>query len=136
MLILSSDNNVIVDVGTNDYLFSLYSTIIVRAKTDLSEAIDAVHFLENGKCSSNNCIEVGKQFKIIREKLSKIDVNLFVYDYKHPEKVAPWEGSISSDVHNCAELFMTVDGKNLIEEIIAVLEYAGKTGVDVIIFEE
>ena len=69
--------------------------------------------------------------KIIRNILKEVDVNQYVYDYKHPEKKAPWK--INNSISSCAELYTTSDGKSLIDETISLLEYSRDNNVEIIV---
>lgn len=121
-----------VDVGTGSIWYSLYSTVMVRINETIREkTIEAISFLKNGECSSEAVPKVLKQMKKLQKALGEINPEGAVFDLKNPSKSVPWKGHISSEVTSCANLYTTADGKDLLTEVISLLEYAQKANVAV-----
>ena len=131
MMIKTINSERIVEIGSNDILFSLYSTIMVRLQSDHSEIKEAVMFLQTGVCKSGDALECARQFNLIRDKLSQISPNDAIYDMNDLSKKAPWEGQISPIVTSCGNMYTTTDGKDLLYEVVCVLTYAHYCKVDV-----
>lgn len=136
MLIISSNDEYIIDVGTSDILTALYSTIKVRLCSIQNKIGLAIQFFEVGKCDTENAGRTAEQFEIIKKELQRIDVDQVVYDFEQPDKKAPWEGNINPLIHDCSTLFTTADGKDLLNEIIDILRYGDVKKVDILVFEE
>lgn len=136
MLIFSEDQNYVVDVGSNDIIPSLYSTMKIRLDDNKETISLALFFLEKYNCAAANTLKTAKQFTFIKQKLSKFPVDKIVYDYTQLEKPHPWLKSLDASVKTCADFYLTADGKNLIDEIISVLEYGDNHLQAVIILPE
>lgn len=133
MVIKSIDDTKAVNVGTSDYLYSLYSTIVVRLSSNRREINDAIAFLNSGRCESTKCLDVARQFNLIRDLLSSVKPNDAVYDIDNPNTPAPWKDDLSPVITSCANLFITSDGKDLLYEIVCVLVYGFYSKKDVVI---
>ncbi|WFF73431.1 Imm70 family immunity protein [Proteiniclasticum sp. QWL-01] len=136
MLIISSDSQQIVDVGTNDILNALSSTIQVWLWPYISDIEEALEFIIYGTSDANKTIEIAKQFVFIRDKLSLLGPECAVYDISNPTKPGPWNGYISKEVTSCANLFTTSDGKNLLDEIIRLCHYADQNSQSLVVVKE
>ncbi len=123
MIIQSGDSAKTVDIGTQDFFFSLYSTIKVRLKR-LDDIETAIHFFDTGICSSYDALECARQINLIRDRLSQIPPEDAVYDLNDITKKAPWADNISPTVTSCANLFTTTDGRDLLFEAVSILTYA------------
>ena len=131
MYILTKDSERVINVGTNDILFSLYSTIMVKLKNNYSELSDAISFLQTGRCRHDNAQDCARQINLIRDKLSQISPNDAVYDMNDMSKEAPWKGKISPIITSCGNMYTTADGKDLLYEMVCILTYSYHCKVDV-----
>ncbi|MBR4915353.1 MAG: hypothetical protein IKZ42_08755 [Clostridiales bacterium] len=131
MLIQSKDSERVIDIGSTDILFSLYSTIMIRLKKSHSELSEAISFFQTGECKCDNAIECARQINLIRDKLSQINPNDAIYDMNDLSKEAPWKGKMSRVVTSCGNMFTTSDGKDLLFEIVSILTYSYYHNVDV-----
>lgn len=134
MEIVSSNGKRVVDIGTSDILWSVYSTAVNAflglKKNKISKALK---FLESGICSGKDGYEIARQFNLIRDEFAKIKPEDMVYDIKDKTKRAPWIDNISPVITSCANLYTTADGKDLLFEIVSILCYAQIAKVDVTI---
>ncbi len=135
MIIRTDKSEKVIDVGSNDILHALYSTIIGNLEKYYSEIEDAVDFLNERKCSNNKALECARQFNLIRDYLSQIKPENAIYDINDLTRTAPWDGNLSPVITSCGNMYLTSDGKDLLFEIVSVLTYAYYFGVDVIIEE-
>ena len=133
MRIISKTGNRIVDVGSDDIFYSLYSTIKVRVKHVERFAPLAMDFLQEGICSGKEAMAAARQINLIRDALAKVTPDQIVYDYQDLSKKAPWADNISPVITSGANYFTTADGKDLLFEIVSILVYAGITKTDVVI---
>ncbi|MBR3362043.1 MAG: hypothetical protein IKG39_11950 [Lachnospiraceae bacterium] len=127
MRIVSEDEKRIVDVGTSDLFFSLYSTVIVRINNAKNEMPLAIEFLHKGECPYEKAQATARQINLIRDALASIPLEQIVYDYSDRTKVAPWEGNVSPVITSAGNFYITADGKDLLFEIASILVYADIT---------
>lgn len=131
MEIISADNKRVIDVGSEDIFFSLYSTAEIRLKLFKRKIPLAMEFLKTGKYEGQDGCEVARQFNLLRDELARFKPTEIVYDCADLKKKAPWEGNVSKIVTSCANFYTTADGKDLLYEIVCIMTYAGvkKIGV-------
>ena len=130
MVIITSDGNKAVNVGTVDIWICLVSTITGRLnkKKDLPLAIQ---FLETGHCAAKDGYETARQINLIRDRLAMISPDKVIYDPERPEIKAPWANNISPVITSCANYFTTADGKDLLFELVSIFTYAQLKNVSV-----
>ena len=133
MIIVSSDENRIVEIGTSDIWMSLCATIEVRLDYFSDEIPLAIQFLRTEKCEAKDGNASARQFNLIRDELAKFKPDKVVYDINDIDRAAPWANNISDVITSCANFYTTSDGKDLLFEIVSILCYAGIVGVDVAI---
>lgn len=131
MHIITKDSERVINVGTNDILFSLYSTVMVKLKNNYSELSDAISFFQTGKCKYDNALNCARQINLIRDKLSQISPDDSVYDMNDMSKEAPWKGKLSPIITSCGNMFTTTDGKDLLYEMVCIMTYSYHSKVDV-----
>ena len=123
MTIISEDGKKIINVGTYDIWFAMYSTIMMKCDSIRNEIEKAISFMDEKVCEYIDCLEVARQFNLIRDELSKYHPEEAVYDMNSLEKKAPWEGKVSPVVTSCGNLFTSADGEDLIGEVVATCVY-------------
>ncbi len=133
MQIITKDLERVINIGSSDILFSLYSTVMINLKDSYHELPEALSFLQSGICNSNNALECARQINLIRDKLSQVNPNDAVYDMNDLSKEAPWKGRISPVITSCGNMFTTSDGKDLLYEMVCILTYSYYQNVDVLI---
>lgn len=131
MTIISDDEVKMVDVGTSDTLRALYSTALILLKNKKRDIEHGLEFLRTGECVAGSTKETERQIKIIMAELSLYKPSDAVYDYRDLKREAPWKDNISEHVTSCANLFTTADGKDLLKELIDILDYASVNGISV-----
>ncbi len=123
MTIISEDGKRVINVGTYDIWFSMYSTIIMNCASIKEQIEKAVLFMDKKACEYNDCLEVARQFNLIRDELSKYPPNEVVYDMNSSQKKSPWEGKISQVITSCANIFTSADGEDLLSQIVSTCVY-------------
>ena len=123
MTIISEDGKKIINIGAYDIWFAMYSTIVMKCDSINNQINNAKLFMDKKVCEYEDCMEVARQFNLIRDELSKYSPKEVVYDMNSPEKKAPWVEKISPVVTSCANLFSSADGEDLLGAIVAVCVY-------------
>ena len=136
MIIFSSDDKMLIDVGTNDIIPSLYFTIKYRLEDIDNQISKAIKFLEERTCSFEDAREVANEVILIKEALSNLSPDKVIYDIRSLEKKGPWKGNLSKEVKSIADLYTTANGIKLLDEMIKILIYADETKTSVEIFAE
>ena len=131
MIVISSDGKRIVDVGTHDIWYALYSTVDMRLGLSKRKVPLAISFLSTGCCKAIDAQETARQMNLVRDELAGISPDKAVYDKNDPKKIAPWKGHISPIVTSCGNMFTTADGHDLLCELVSILTYASVLKVDV-----
>ena len=135
MKLITSDEKRVLEIGNNDYLYCFYSTIYTNLSKQSKDISLAIDFLKEGKCKGSDGHEIAREFNLIRDRLSKLDISKIVYDMSNAKAKAPWEDNISPIITSCGNFFVTSEGKDLIFEITSILCYAQIKKVDVYIEE-
>lgn len=132
MTIMSEDGEVIVGIGGSTILHATYSTAICRINFAKIKIRDALDFLKTGTCARNRVKKTLEQMKIIKAEFIGLAPNEAVFDCDNVNVEVPWKGNISDEVCSCMDLFTTDDGRLLIDELIALLEYSEMNGLSVV----
>lgn len=138
MSIALRQKSVLTIIGSSDILHSLFSTIAVR--------------LEDGQRGSRYPLIMGKLYEgslpehdagaamqealAIRTALRVLPPSAVVWDADEPHVLPPAEFAINTDLESAAHYWLTVTGRNLVDELVDNLESAIEHGgsVDVVAF--
>ncbi len=132
MRLYTSDEIKMVDVGTGSIWYSVYSTAEVTLSKDAKKEIPlALNFLKTGDCRVEDLKETKTQLVVVQNAFKEIEPDKAVYDLHKPDVAAPWAGNIAPTVTSLANLYTTADGKDLLTEVISLLEYASEKKVAV-----
>lgn len=123
----------IVNVGSAGNLYSLYSTAVTLMGRRARKVALGLAFLEHGSCASKDCAKTLEQLSEINDTLEKHAPTEAVWDMEHPSILASWDGHLSSDIANCANLYTTSEGELLIEELLSLLQFADSTKQSVVV---
>ena len=123
MDIMSSDGKIIIDVGTYKNWNALYSTAWTLLKKDRKQYKATFSFLKSGECEADKIGTVLNEISAIKNELKKIDASKAVYNYKKVSEKGPWENNEDNKLKSCADLFVTSEGDNLLNELLALLVY-------------
>ena len=134
MRLYSSDYKKTVDVGNGSLWHALHSTAVFKISNDDYDIMQfAMIFLASSTCNRDDAQITARQMELLKKRLARIPPTEVVYDMNDLRKKTPWGNFLSKSVTSCADLFTTADGKNLLDEIIALLKYADKNHTDVIV---
>ena len=131
MIIISASKERNVNVGASSFLRCFYSTICSYVES--SDVSHAIKLLKYNQLASDECLKAAKEFNIIRDILSQKAPESVVWDIDEPNATPPWGNNISPVITSLGNYFITADGKDLIYEIIALLQYASEIGQDVVV---
>ena len=132
MRIYSADEKKNVDIGMGSIWYSIYSTACIAFSNDIKKSIPlALDFLRTGECPAERIEETKRQFKAVQVGFNDIAPENAVYDLHKPDLPPPWAGNIAPTVTSCANLYTTADGKDLFNEILALLDYAGEQKISI-----
>ncbi len=123
----------IVNVGSAANLYSLYSTAVTLMGHKARKAALGITFLEKGSCALRDCSKTAKQLLEIKATLGNHVPIEAVWDIEHPNMLPPWDGHLSPDITNCADLYTTSEGEPLIEELLSLLKFADSTKQNVVV---
>ena len=87
--------------------------------------------MKRGKLESANCLQAAHEFNKIRDALSQVAADQVVWDVSAPDKLPPWGKNISPTITSLGNYFLTADGKDLIFELVDLLQFASDNGEDV-----
>lgn len=124
MDLVTSDNRIVIDVGSVNDMKSFYLTAKQGMEKDAQGVRLALAFLQSGTCKSKDAMETARQLNLIRDRLATIPPTDAAIDSKSLADLSPV-------VTSCANLFMTADGMDLPAELVRMLVYAGVVGVDI-----
>lgn len=132
MIIISSDNKKLVDIGSDGIWYSVFSTASMRLVSMKAEILMALDFLKTGKCQFANAFETARQINLIRDGFGQLSPEQAVYNMDKPSIPAPWSENLSGIVTSCGNLYTTADGKDLLYEVVCILTYAHYKKVNIL----
>ncbi len=124
MDLITSDNRIVIDVGSTNDMESFYLTARRGMGRDVQGVRLALAFLQSGACKSKDAMETARQLNLVRDRLASIPPIDAVINSESLADLSPVATS-------CANLFMTADGMDLTAELVRMLVYAGAVGVDI-----
>lgn len=130
MKITASDQSKYIEVGSSNFLYSFFSTIYCKVLPDTA-ALPAIKFLKEGIISSAECEPCAKSFEYIRTKLSTFPPSEVVWNKDDLKQQPPWGNHISSHITSLGNYFVTADGQDLIDALVALLRYASAHTLEV-----
>ena len=132
MRLYTSDEKRNVDVGMGSIWYSIYSTAFIAFSDDAKKNIPlAMEFLKTGECAAENTVATAEQIRRVQTAFASIEPDKAIYDLHKPSTPPPWANNIAPTVTSCANLFTTADGKDLLTEVLSLLEYASKNNLPV-----
>lgn len=131
MELKTSDYLKSIEVGSGDMLDSIVSTM-KRYYPDQNRKLSKLFaFFENGDATSEDITELASELNIVTSCLKKISPENAVYGPESKERQAPWKNGIADNITSCADLFLTSDGKNLLQELGKIFDYSRKNNTSI-----
>jgi hypothetical protein len=116
--------SVLTIIGPGGVLHALFSTIAVRLEAGQwgSRFPLIMNGLYGGSLPAAHAKAAMVEMTTIREELSQLLPALVVWDIEQPDQKPPWGDQVGDHVKHMAHYFMTITGRNLVDEIIDNLE--------------
>lgn len=113
-------------VGTAGLLNSFFSTVFIRLENGNwgSRYPIIMNELYQGNVSVYNLKDCLLELQSIRIEFSKLSSYENVWNFEDLEESAPWGNQICSEITFLSDYFITVNGSNLLDMMIRVVEYA------------
>ena len=122
MMIFTSDRNKCVEIKSSSLWSSLFElSTEILSEEDKEFLQYAVSFLNTGVCVTDDAQITARQLELTKRRFAK-----------HSPPSVPIR-FVNETATSCADLFITMDGKDLFDGLINLLKYADKTSVDVFI---
>lgn len=131
MILQSADGYRVLDTGGGELLYSILSTVTIRASHVLPQVGQAVRFLQSGRCAADAAQETARQLNLVRDALSQVPPDEAVFDMQDISRQPPWSGNLSPVITSCANLYTTSEGQDLLFELVSILVYASVVDADV-----
>lgn len=110
------------EIGTADFLHAFFSTVSGRLEGRWGERFPSLMELYNGNLSSGQASTALAELADIRMKLAAFPPEAVIWNIEDRTKMPPWRGSISADITNLSNYFVTSTGRDLIELLQEALE--------------
>lgn len=124
MIISSSDGKCSIPLGGYDTWKTLCSTVRYHLGTKQSELSHVFAFLENSHSEKQDCLDVAREFNLVRDALSQFSPDQIVYDENDPKVLPPWGKNISPVITSCANYLTDGNGNDLLAELVKIFTYA------------
>jgi len=132
MTFWSSDDKKFTDIGTTWWWTTLTLTINKRLKDILTQIPNVTNFLKESECKHGRCKETAEELKLVKEKLALLPISEIVLE--KDKKIKKKEILKDIDISNtsCDDFLLTSDGRNILLELINILEYSAENNCDVV----
>ncbi len=117
-------------IGNDDFLFSFFSTIAynLEGKNWGSRFPLIMNHLFKGKLTVDKIEGAIKELETIQTELARCTPESVIWDIEDLSKQPPWGKSISKDITDLSDYFITGDGNTLIAVLFDALYQAKKLG--------
>ena len=124
MTIALRQGSVLTVIGPGGLLHSFFSTIALRLENgDWGSRFPWVmNGLYGGSLDDVGAKAAYEEMQKIRRELAELSPSEVVWDIENPEQIPPWGTSVGPHVSHMANYYVTVTGRNLVDEIIENLE--------------
>lgn len=120
-------------IGTSDFFHSFFSTICGNLEDEIwgSKYPTLMNELYSGVLSLDKMEDAQKELKQIKEKFKELAPEKVIWDIENSSKLPPWGDSISKDIKNLSDYFITSDGKNLFDVLEEAIQEALEEQVNI-----
>ncbi len=124
MTIAFKQGSVLTIIGPGGLLQSLFSTIAVRLEDAKwgSRFPLIMHGLYGGSLPAEHANAALEEMEAIRRELALVPPSQAVWDIERPDQQPPWGSSVGDHVKHMAQYFVTITGRNLVDEVIDNLQ--------------
>ncbi|EGT3799795.1 immunity 70 family protein [Clostridioides difficile] len=122
-------------IGSEDFLFSFFSTVAYNLENQKwgTKFPVIMNELYQGELKSTSIPMAIKELGSIKQGLANLPPDKIIWDIENLFAKPPWETSISSDITNLSNYFVTSDGENFITVFNHALEKANELNCGVAI---
>ena len=116
--------NIITEIGPGGLLYSLFSTIAFHLESGKWGSVFPLimNELYSGKLEEANAQKALVEANAIKEGLSKLGPEQVIWDIENLSEKAPWGDEVGDHVKNVAMFYITVNGLNLVDELVENIE--------------
>lgn len=124
MTVAFKQENIITEIGPGGLLHSLFSTIAFHLESGNwgSEFPVIMNELYSGKLEEASASKALIEANAIKEGLSKLEPEKVIWDIENLSEKAPWGDEIGDHVKNVAMFYVTLNGLNLVDELVENIE--------------
>ena len=122
--------NIITEIGPGGLLHSLFSTIAFHLESGSWGSVYPLimNNLYNWKLEEKDAQKALIEVKKIKEGLSQLEPSQVVWDIENLSEKAPWGDEIGEHIKNMAMFYITLNGLNLVDELVENIESICKHG--------
>jgi hypothetical protein len=127
--------SIISEIGASSFFNSFFSTIkglLEPAGAGTRFPVISDHFYD-GCIPANKVNGAIAELGVIKAELSKFPPSAVIWDIDDRSQEPPWGSDISSDITSMGNYFVTSTGRDLLDTLFEMFEYAKKKGFDVTI---
>lgn len=119
-------------VGSADFLFSFFSTVACNLESGRQgERFPMMKSLcDSGKLRSNELVAALDEVLRIRSELKRFSADKVVWDMEDLSKQPPWGNSISPEITDLSNYFVTSDGEDFMTIFQHAIEKAVSLGTE------
>ncbi len=127
--------NEITLIGPSDYLNCWFSNVKkLEKKTLFGKRLPLItNDLYSGKLQIENINKAKKELQFIRKQFKKTPINKLIWDFNNEQKKVDFPKFIKTDCNSLYDLFINLDGQNLIETIDKSMDKALSRNWDLLI---
>lgn len=122
-------------IGHGDFLHSFFSTISYRLEPDGwgTKYPYLLKHLYDGRLDWSDAPKAIKELEEVRSRLKQLTPQDVIWDIEDLSKRPPWGGTISSDITNLSNYFVTSDGRDLFGVLLKALQdsLSEKTDIEI-----
>ncbi len=122
-------------IGNGEFLHSFFSTVAYNLENgNRGSRFPAImNKLYQGKLDCDNTDKAIEELCIIRKELQKFSPEKVIWDIEDLTKQPPWGSSISKDITDLSNYFVTSDGDDFLTVFSHALEKAKEINAEIVI---
>ena len=115
--------SVINEIGSPDFFHAFFSTVSANLEKQWGERFPMLHNrLYQGELSGADAAAALVELTTVRGELASLPVGLVVWDIEDRQKTPPWGDTISPEITDLSNYFVTSTGRDLIATLAEALE--------------
>lgn len=114
--------SIIDEIGTSDFLHAFYSTVSGKLESRWGERFPTLMHLYHGELPHELAPAALAELATVRSALAAFPPDQVIWDIENSAKSPPWGSSISADITDLSNYFVTSTGRDLIDVLEEALE--------------